>query len=303
MALWIVLGILVVGAIWYFGSNGTTQSAITKSTTEKCEVEPYIDNATFDQYAKGTLLGMAYYYDLEGDNVGAVPLTPGTSGTKFQVGDKMKIFSTKAGNLDQVEDFTITNCGGNKFTSYVYVGDAITLDILSQNLVAVSDAATTASTVNLSDGGTANPLNFIIRLDGASKKNTGQILLTLEFNATEVDTVSISAKSANAKVIESNPTKYSSLDLFVAEGTAPTDKFAFVVDEILDGGQADYNIKVTPESGVTMGAKGGSGFVFGNAYAGQWFIDDDGSLKFGWEDSDGTLKYEQKATDHDALIS
>jgi hypothetical protein len=293
----IVVAGLVLGL--FYVSQSSVQEQEYNEITGCGDNEPYIDNSTFNEYAKSTAVAVTYYYTIEGDTTSALTLTPGSTGTKFSVGDKLKILSSASGYIDQIDEFTITKCGSNRFTNYVYQGDAITLTVLDQNSNVVTNNVA-GGAVNLSDGGTANPLNFIVRLDGASDKSTGEIYLTIEGNDSEVDEFSISPKSASAVVKNA---KADILDIFVAEGTSPTIRRAFVVGEILDGGQADYNIKATPESGVTMGSTAGGGFIYVNAYAGQWFVDTDGSLQFGWEDSDGTLKYEQVATDYDALIS
>lgn len=299
MVIGIILLVAMIGVIAYLaiGQNISTPK-IDKTGVACGDNEPYISNGTFNEYAKGTGVGVAYSYILNGEG-SARTLTTGSSGTKFAVGDKLKILSSASSYLDTVEDFTITKCGSNDFTNYVYAGDAITLTVLDQNLNTLTDASI-GGAVNVTSS--ANPTNVVIRLDGAVDKSTGQMLLTLESNDTEVSEMSISAKSVGAKVIESDANKYANLKLFVAEGTAPTLKQAFVVDAILDGGQADYNIRIVPESGKTLGGGTLTGAVYVNAYAGEWFIDDDGTLKFGWEDSDGTLKYEQKATDYDFLI-
>ena len=294
----LVIIVAIAGSVWLVSQSVTKQ----KVAVTGCEVEPYVDNSTFNQYLKGTGVAVTYSYVIEGDETQARTLTPGTSGTAFAVGDKLKILSSAGSYIDRVDDFTITKCGANKFINYIYGADGGTVDILSQNLVAVTDGVTAGNAVNLSDGGSANPLNAILRLDGVVDESTGQLLITVETNDTEVDTVTISAKSAGAKVINTDyPT--GNLNLFSAEGTAPSMKTAFVVDELLDGAQADYNIKFTPESGITMGAGDATGFVYVNVYAGQWFTDDDGSFQFGWEDSDGSVKYETAMADHDALVS
>jgi len=295
-----VLGSFFVLALVYlfvFGLPQSVTQAPTVGGVVVCDTEPYMDNATFNSYSKGTGVAVTYSYVTEGNEASARTLTPGSGGTAFNVGDKLTILSSASGYIDQVDKFTITKCGANSFTNYIYGADGGTVDILDQNFNAVSDDAGATGTVNIT--GSANPVNFVIRLDGVVKESTGQLYITVEGNDTEVDDMSISLKSGTGEVIDGDAPI---LDIFTAEGTAPTIKKAFIVKEILDGGQVDYNIKVTPESGMTLGGGATTGFIYVNVYAGQWFIDTDGSLQFGWEDSDGTPKYETKFTDHDALI-
>lgn len=296
--------ILIVGLLGYMAfSQDISQPPTLIGGQVDCETEPYIENATFNEYSRGTGVGVVMSYVLDGSKDSARTLTPGSSGTTFNVGDSGKIISVLSGYIDRVDDFTITKCGGNKFTNYISQGDAITLEILDSSLVKVTDGVVATNALNLTDGGAETSASFIVRIKGARDKSTGQVLITLEANATEMDTMSIIAKSSGAKVIESNSGVYDGLDLFSAEGTAPTDKFAFIVDSVEDGDEDDYLISVTSESGEILGASDATGVLYVNAYAGQWFINPDGELEFGWEDEDGTAKYEQKSSDHEALFS
>lgn len=301
----VILVAVVIAALFMTGILQTATGPISVGGGDdvSCDIEPYIDNATFNEYAKGTGVGVTYYYTIEGNEQVARTLTPGTSGTAFSVGDKLTIMSSQDGYIDQIDKFTITKCGSNTFTNYVYQGDAITIDILDENYNAVTDGADADNAVNITDGGAETSADFIVRVKGMRDRSTGQVLLTFEGNDTEIDTMTIKANSAGANVIEDDGTVYNSLKLFTAEGTAPVAKFAFVVDEVFDDGQDEYIVSVTAESGETLGAADASGFLYVNAYAAQWFVDTDGTFQFGFEDSDGTLKYEQKATDHDALFS
>jgi len=261
----------------------------------------YIDNATFNEYSRGTGVAVTYSYTIKDKVTNALTLTPGSSGTDFDVGDEVTILSSVSGYIDRIDTITIAKCGKNIFTNYISEADAITIDILDDRSNEVTDVATTASAVNITDGGAETSANFIVEVKGVRDKTTGQVLLTLELNDTEVDTLSISAKSAGAKVIDDSAD--TDLTLFSAEGTSPSVKFAFIVDEVKDGGAEEYLFTATAESGEALGAGDATGFLYVNAYAGQYFIDTDGSIQFGWEDKDGAVKYEQKSGDHDALFS
>ena len=297
----LVLGIVaVVGSVAYLG---TKQSVVQEETLkiQGCDNEPYIDNATFNEYSKGTSVGVTYKYVKKGakDQI-AKDLTPGSSGTKFQVGDELTIFTTASGYLDKVDDMTITECGANEFTNTIAQADCITIDILDNRNNQVTDSAS-GGAVNLSDGGAETSVDFVIEVKGARDKETGQVLLTLEGNDTELNDISIKPLTSGASVIDDSYN--TDLGLFASEGTAPVQKFAFVVDSVNDGGYDQYSLTATAESGQTLGASASSGFLYVNAYAGQWFVDTDGTLKYGWEDADKTAKYEEKAGDHDALFS
>lgn len=291
-----ILGIALVSAIVFGVYKMSFSGGLTGN---ECEVEPYIDTSTFNEYSRSTALHPAYSYVLNGEP--ARTLTNGSAGTTFDKGDSVTIFSSLSGYLDKKEEFDIDSCGANKFTQYMSQADAITIDILDDRYNAVTDGVANTNAVNITDGGAETSANFVVEVKGVRDKSTGQVLLTMEVNDTEVDDITIKAKTSGAKVIDDS---YSTdLTLFSAEGTAPTAKFAFVVDSVEDGGAEEYLFTATAETGKTLGAGPASGPLYVNAYAGQWFIETDGSLQFGWEDKDGTLKYEQKSADHDALFS
>ncbi len=301
----VLLAVIVVGGVIYFGvsQNVTTERIIGAGG---CEVESYLsENATFNKYSKSSEVVPSYSYVMLDDSgnpteTPAKTLTLGSSGTKFEVGDNVRILASKSGYLDNTIDVEITKCGANDFTNYIAEGDAITIDILDDRLNEVTDSASGGAT-NLSDGGAETSVDFIIEVKGERDKETGQVLLTLEGNDTELDDITIKARTANAQVIDDDYT--TDLTLFASEGTSPVAKFAYIVDSVNDGGSDEYLFTATAESGQTLGSGASTGFLYGNAYAGKYFVDTDGSITFGWEDADGTLKYEQKATDHDALFS
>lgn len=292
-----ILGVALVGAIVFGVYKMSFGDGITGSDCG--DLEPYIDASTFNEYSRSTALSPSYSYVINGEP--ARTLTNGSGGTTFAKGDNIKIFSTLSGYLDTVEDFEVTKCGANKFTNYLEQADAITIDILDDRYNAVTDGVAGTNAVNLTDGGAETEANFVIEVKGVRDKSTGQVLLTLEGNDTEIDDITIKAKTSDAKVVDDSYD--TDLTLFTSEGTAPVSKHAFVVDAVEDGGADEYLLTATSETGQTLGKGVASGFLYVNAYAGQWFIDTDGSLQFGWEDADGTAKYEQKAGDHDALFS
>jgi len=270
--------------------------------------EPYITNDTSNALAQSSKVSVTYMYatDTNGDGEPSpgenfITLTPGSTGSKFAVNQKLIIFSSASNYIDKYDTFTITKCGQNLFSNLIYATDTGSLDLLDDN-TKVSDVSTAVGTLNISKSVTAGaPVDFTVRLTGKDDESTGQLLITVEHNDTETSDMTISESSANANVLNGD---YSidKLAFFVAEGTAPTLKKAFLVDEIIGAKTVDYLVNMEAESGLSIGGVAVGDPVFVNVYSGQWFVDTDNTLKFGFANSDKTLKYEDVWSDHDAWI-
>lgn len=318
---WIVFSILfmtvVIAGVLIFTLGGkpevqninTTPGGTGSGGLVDCgDNEPYITNDTSNALAQSSKVSVTYMYatDTNGDEMpsageGFLALTPGSTGSKFAVGQKLIIFSSAGNYIDKYDAFTITKCGQNTFSNLIYATDTGSLDLLDDN-TKVSDVSTAVGTLNISKSVTAGaPVDFTVRLTGKDKESTGQLLITVEHNDTETADMTISESSANANVLNGD---YSidKLGFFVAEGTAPTLKKAFLVDEIIGAKTVDYLVNMEAESGLSIGGVAVGDPVFVNVYSGQWFVDADNTLKFGFANSDKTLKYEDVWDDHDAWI-
>jgi len=302
--------IAVVGILGFIAYNSAQQSQLGQTSAQiiaagGCENEPYIDNNTVDFYLRGTAAAPAYKYVLDGEAGDvAKTLTMGSSGTKFSVGDKIIIFTTLANYLDSVEEFEVTSCGSNVFENTLYnsASGAAVLDILYESTLVTDGTANNA--LNITGAASAGlSVTYTVRIDGITDDSSGDMLLTIEGNDTEISAIELTVDSGVASIIDSDSDgSLTALKLFAAEGTAPTLKKAFVIGPVNDGERAQYNVKLISETSEILGAADGSLPLYHNLYAAQWFVDDDGTLQYGFEDSDGTLKYENKYGDHDANV-
>jgi len=306
----LVLGLAGFG--YYMGTKKTSPQDST-STPEgtgsggivDCgDNEPYITNDTSNALALSSKVAVTYYYAMDKNGNGEpdagetfLTMTPGSSGSKFAVGDKLIIFSSATDYIDKYDSFEIKKCGQNTFSNEIYATDKGTLDLIDDS-VRVSDVSTAVGTLNVSKSTSAgSPVSLVVELTGKEDESTGQLLITAEFNDTEASDMDLSEKSANAKVLDDD---YEILNFFTAEGTAPTLRSAFLVDEIIQAKTVEYTLSINPESGMSIGGQASPLFV--NVYSGQWFIDDDNTLQFGFISSEKTNKYEDKWVDHDAWI-
>lgn len=117
-----ILGIIVIaGTIWYASGRQTSlPSALS------CDVEPYVSYTIFDGVNTGTEVStFTDYYKVNGKYGGA--LTSGSSGNKFDIGDKVSVLLTKDDYIDIIlPEFEITSCGENMVNGKIFATDDAT---------------------------------------------------------------------------------------------------------------------------------------------------------------------------------
>jgi len=264
--------------------------------------EPYIDLVAEDPYSGGSvtvgLHGLLNPVEsdgvISGDYIGAV--TSGT--TKFALNDKVALLLSAANYINKTIIVDVAKCGSNKVAVPIYATDAGTLDIMDDSYVKVTDAVNGA--VNITSA--AGSINVKVKVTGTSDQSSGKLLITMESNDTQVKDFSVSG----VKILDADFGDALSYTLFAAEGTSPTIKMAFTVDELLDAETRTYDVLLNPETGRTIGESTETAPIYVNVYSGQACIDIVGNSNVFretcWEDTRGTSKYEDIWADADALI-
>jgi len=300
----IVLVLAVVGVGSYAVMNAVTgDKEFKEAEVQKCELDPIITTSGLNALKLGTAVTLTGTNAiLNGEYIGAI--TSGT--TKFNYGDEVELLVGAADHLNVTLDkFTII-CGENKKIAKLYGTDAGTLGILDSTYTAPTDIDTAASAVNITS--VAGVVNFIVTLRGTADDYTGILLVTIEGNTTQIDKFTVTGKSANAKVLDDS---YPVADLALIatdEFSGSSIKYGFLVDGLLDGAYAEYQVSAHPESGVQIGEGDVACPVYVNVYSSQAGIEIDGTFKSGladepmFEDEDGTVIYEDAWVDFDFLI-
>ena len=159
-----------------------------------------------------------------------------------------------------------------------------------------NDAGTTLSdsaTGGTSNGtSTAGALELELRIGATTDVTTGNLYVVMEYdNSTEVDEISLSGTGVDSlgNAVPESYTKEASNSVIRS----------FKIAEIEDGATGSFTIKLTPESGQTIG--GSEQALRTTIYSEQAFEQPDGTVGVGVEDSDGSDKSED-SSDYDVFI-
>ena len=159
-----------------------------------------------------------------------------------------------------------------------------------------NDAGTTLT--NTATGGasngtsTAGTLELELRIGATTDVTTGNLYIVMEYdNSTEVDEISLSGTGVDSlgNAVPESYTKEASNSVIRS----------FKIAEIEDGATGSFTIKLTPESGQTIGGSGQA--LRTTIYSEQAFEQPDGTVGVGVEDSDGSDKSED-SSDYDVFI-
>ena len=159
-----------------------------------------------------------------------------------------------------------------------------------------NDAGTTltdTATGGASNGtSTAGTLELELRIGATTDVTTGNLYIVMEYdNSTEVDEISLSGTGVDSlgNAVPESYTKEASNSVIRS----------FKIAEIEDGATGSFTIKLTPESGQTIG--GSEQALRTTIYSEQAFEQPDGTVGVGVEDSDGSDKSED-SSDYDVFI-
>ena len=303
---WIVIVVLLLSilgvGIWKVSQAVTGDKEFKEAEIQKCELAPIITSSGLNAFKPGTSVTLTgTTARLNGEYIGAI--TSGT--TVFNYGDKVDLLMGAADHLNITYPTITMKCGENKAIGKLYGTDAGTLEIYDITYTAPTDGVSD-NAINITS--VAGTVDFIVGLRGTQDDYTGILLVTVEGNTTQVDEFTVSAKSANGKVIDGN---YPVADLALIatdEFSGSSIKYGFLVEGLLDGAYAEYQVSIIPESGAQIGEGTNAAPFYVNVYSSQAGIEIDGTFLSGladesmFEDEDGTVIYEDKWTDHDFLV-
>jgi len=224
--------------------------------------------------------------DSETSTIVASSVTSGT--TTFAVGDKVVLFGSASNYIDKYEVFTM-KCGGSvvDFPMKYSTSDNPSIRIKNDDGDFMTDSSVGGAT-NQTNLATGETLNLEVEFQGTNGESSGEGVYIVEFPAST--SANITSVLLNGQSPVAVPTVHSSAN-------AGSKIVAFDVPAVNGATKNTMTLSIVLGSGKDL-----SGGVLTDWYAKQWFIDDDKTLKYGVQDSDGTAKYEN-TLDYDFFIN
>lgn len=274
----LLLMIVSIGGIGYavlntgFGGGGASG---------QCEIAPTLDPNLVNALARSSNISPTVYTRVNGN-----PAVTWSSSDTFSKGDNIEVMVSLTNYLDKTLPGLRAGCGVNRIDGEMYATSTNTFRIFDTNNNLLTDGATGGAT---NQTASASPLSFQAYIDSTSDESTGDLVVVIEAdNTSEVDNIVLSGFPGAKKV---------NVPEFYSVSAANSIAKAYEVSQVLDGASVAGTITLSPETGITMDHTA----VYVTAYSKQWFVDTDGSYKYGVEDSDGTAKYED-TWDYDFYI-
>lgn len=220
---------------------------------------------------------------------GGVLATTVTSGTTtFPVGAEVEILVSKADYLDQSYKFVMP-CGGKVLEapmSYA-TSDNPSIRVKNDDGDYVTDAIA-GGTVNQTVLSAGETLKMDIEFSGTSLESSGEGIYIIEFPASS--SANITKVELSGATLVGKPTIHST-------NNAGSYVVAFEVPAVEGSQKAVRTLTVTLGSTKTL-----AGGVYTDWYTKQEFVNTDGKIAYGVEDSEGTSKFEN-SLDFDFLIN
>jgi len=223
-----------------------------------------------------------------GINGGPVSTSVTSGTTTFPIGANLECLDSDGDSIDKSFKFVMP-CGGKTLDGALYYSTSDNPgvriknddgDFMTDN---ISGAATNQT--NLALGET---LTLEVEFQGTNTEASGDGIWVIEFPASTSGNISTVELSGCSKV--SVPTVHTLQN-------AGSKAVAFKVPNVIGAERKTYALQI-----VLGAAKDLTGGVYTDWYGGQEFIDDDSTIQWGVEDSDGTAKYEN-TLDYDFFIN
>lgn len=212
---------------------------------------------------------------------GGVMATTVTSGTTtFPVGSSVKLFASITDYLDKSWTF-IMPCGGYTLEAPMYysTGDNPAIEWQTKASDALTDNVA-GGAQNITDVAAGGVLKAKLVLTGTSLESSGEGIMVIEFPAQSDANITEGGVSLGSLKKVSVPRAYTVQN-------AASRIVAFEVPALIGSGEAEYTLLVPFEASLDV-----AGGVYTDWFNMQDFIDDDKTIGYGVEDSDGTAKYE-----------
>jgi len=223
--------------------------------------------------------------DTKETTIVATTVTSGT--TTFPIGAEVVVIAVLSDYLDEVYEFKMP-CGGKtlKAPMYYSTSDNPSIKIKNDddNFMTNSQIGGTTNQTDLTAGET---LMLEAVFQGTNGESSGEGVWVLEFAAST--SANISSVTFDGKQTIAIPSVHTLLN-------TSSEAVAFEVPAVVGSTKASHTLSIQLEPTKDLGDG-----VYTDWYAKQWFIDDDNTVSYGIQDSDGTAKYEN-TLDYDWFI-
>lgn len=284
--IWIIIVLILAGVGGYFlltnMSGGTAKDVADVLADTGCDTGPFLYTNAYDAINTGTAVT---------DNArglrNKIPIGANTEGTTTYVKEEtIELLVGASGYPNVSASFGPVKCGTN------------TVPIALSKLDGVGEIKIYNTAGNILGDGyegidtyenqstSSTPMNLKMTYTVPADEAVEMMVLVIECsNGTEIDDIELSS-SSGAKVSKGTLPEFHSTES--SDNIEVTRTFE-ITDIDDDGQQEVFNINIQPESGKTMGT--GDNACYVTPYVGQAFIDTDGSIKVGIEDSEGGSEY------------
>lgn len=286
---WVLLAVVVVGGGYYLYTNEGTAQSVAGTDPNECADSTGVLTVSAVSALEGASdpSSPTVTCGLNGDKV-KTSVTSGT--TTFAVGDKLDCLVSKADYIDKSFSATM-KCGGlsEQVEMFYATSDNPSLTVKDPNNgdASVTDAIAGGAS-NLTNVDAGSTVDFEVEFKGTNTEATGDLIYVIEFPA---------GSNANITDVTMDGLKEVSIPTVHTSQNAGSKIVAFTVPNVEGAMKKEYSVIASLGT-----AKDLSGGVYTDWYSEQDFVDDDGYIASGVEDSDGTAKYENTG-DYDFLIS
>lgn len=282
----LVIVVLVAGGIFMFTENSVVPGQDVTNIESCADSTGVLTLSAVNALQKGTAVtSPTITAGVDGNSV-ATSVTSGT--TTFPVGKEVTVLVSKADYLDKSLTFVMP-CGGasEEVEMYYSTSDNPGIRVKNDDGDFVTDSIS-GGAVNQTDLSAGEVLKMDVEISGTSLESSGDGILVVELPA---------SSSANVTNIELTGAEKVSLPQVHNTVNAGSKVQAFRVPAVVGPEKATHTLSI--ELGTNKDLSGG---VYMDWYAEQEFVDDNGQIATGVEDSTGDAQYEN-TEDFDFLIN
>lgn len=275
--------VLVVGAFFVLKNAAfiSPEPGAGGSPTD-CNIAPSLSFSVFNELSKGTAVTAFRTATLNG-----VLQVPGVVPTSFQYGDEVQVLYNASDYIDVVGPKHSMTCGVNTIARGIYATDDATLRVFNTDGNRITDLVLDNCILapGTNQSSSAASISLKTEIQSAPLQTTGDLVLIVEVaNSTQVGYDGITVSGTGV-------TDGDKLSTYTQNVTASSVR-AFNLPASVNGALTTYYVNLAPKTGITMGGNTVGVEVYFTLYSKQDYYDTDGSFKFGIENSQGTVKYE-----------